>query len=89
MNREERKGLFHPKVIYIENDKGKGILFVGSLGNLTLSGWGRNVEAFQIVDIEKNSNLFYQIYNFFIDVEIQARLRTNRILKSVSYEGRI
>lgn len=81
----KRKGLFHPKVIYIENDKGKGILFVGS-GNLTLSGWGRNVEAFQIVDIEKNSNLFYQIYNFFIDVEIQARLRTNRILKSVSYE---
>lgn len=81
----KRKGLFHPKVIYIENDKGKGILFVGS-GNLTLSGWGRNIEAFQIVDIEKNSNLFYQIYNFFIDVEIQARLRTNRILKSVSYE---
>lgn len=81
----KRKGLFHPKVIYIENDKGKGILFVGS-GNLTLSGWGRNIEAFQIVDIEKNSNLYYQIYNFFIDVEIQARLRTNRILKSVSYE---
>ena len=82
---EKRKGLFHPKVIYIENDKGKGILFVGS-GNLTLSGWGRNIEAFQIVDIEKNSNLYYQIYNFFIDVEIQARLRTNRILKPVSYE---
>lgn len=81
----KRKGLFHPKVIYMENDKGKGILFVGS-GNLTLSGWGRNIEAFQIVDIEKNSNLYYQIYNFFIDVEIQARLRTNRILKPVSYE---
>lgn len=82
---EKRKGLFHPKVIYIENKKNKGILFVGS-GNLTLSGWGRNIEAFQIVDIEKNSNLYYQIYNFFIDVEIQARLRTNRILKPVSYE---
>lgn len=82
----KRKGLFHPKVIYLENDKGKGKLFVGS-GNLTLSGWGRNIEAFQIVDIEKNSNLYYQIYNFFIDVEIQAKLRINRILKPVSYEG--
>jgi hypothetical protein len=37
----KRKGLFHPKVIYLENDKGKGKLFVGS-GNLTFEGWGRN-----------------------------------------------
>lgn len=81
----KRKRLFHPKVIYIENDKGKGKLFVGS-GNLTLSGWGRNIEAFQIVDVERDSNFYNQIYNFFIDVEIQARLRTNRILKPVSYE---
>ena len=42
----KRKGLFHPKVIYLENED-KGILFVGS-GNLTLSGWGRNIEAFEI-----------------------------------------
>lgn len=39
----KRKGLFHPKVIYLENED-EGILFVGS-GNLTLSGWGRNIEA--------------------------------------------
>lgn len=76
----KRKGLFHPKVIYIENDKGKGKLFVGS-GNLTLNGWGRNVEAFQIIDVEKDSNLYNQIYNFFIDVEIKAKLRKKRISK--------
>lgn len=81
----KRKGLFHPKVIYLENAAGQGILFVGS-GNLTLSGWGRNIEAFQIVDVEKNSNLYNQIHNFFIDVEIQARLRKNRILKPVKYD---
>lgn len=69
----KRKGLFHPKVIYIENDKGKGKLFVGS-GNLTLSGWGRNTEAFQIVDVDINSNLYNQQYNFFIDVQIQANI---------------
>lgn len=69
----KRKGLFHPKVIYIENNKGKGKLFVGS-GNLTLSGWGRNIEAFQIVDVEKDSNFYNQIYNFFIDVQIQANI---------------
>ena len=83
----KRKGLFHPKVIYLENED-KGILFVGS-GNLTLSGWGRNIEAFEIEkDIEKNSNLYSQIHNFFIDVEIQAQLRRNRILKPVNYDNK-
>ena len=83
----KRKGLFHPKVIYLENED-KGILFVGS-GNLTLSGWGRNIEAFEIVkDIEKNSNLHNQIHNFFVDVEIQAQLRRNRILKPVKYDNK-
>lgn len=67
----ERKGLFHPKIIYLENED-KGILFVGS-GNLTLSGWGRNIEAFEIVkNIEKNSNLYNQIYNFCLDIELLA-----------------
>ena len=83
----KRKGLFHPKVIYLENED-EGILFVGS-GNLTLSGWGRNIEAFEIEkDIEKNSNLYSQIHNFFIDVEIQAQLRKNRILKPVNYDNK-
>lgn len=71
----KRKGLFHPKVIYLENED-KGILFVGS-GNLTLSGWGRNIEAFQIVDVEKNSNLYNQIFNFFLDVELSAGFYKN------------
>ncbi len=66
------KGLFHPKVIYLENKNKKGKLFVGS-GNLTLEGWGRNIEAFKIVDVEKNSNLYKQIYNFFIDVKGEKR----------------
>ena len=71
----KRKGLFHPKVIYLENET-KGILFVGS-GNLTLSGWGRNIEAFQIVDVERNSNLHKQIDNFFLDVALSAGLYKN------------
>jgi hypothetical protein len=37
--------LFHPKVIYLENEKGEAILGAGS-ANLTVSGWGRNQEVF-------------------------------------------
>ncbi|OWY38177.1 hypothetical protein CEK28_12930 [Xenophilus sp. AP218F] len=37
--------LFHPKVIYLENDQNEAVLGAGS-ANLTVGGWGRNQEAF-------------------------------------------
>jgi len=40
-----KQSLFHPKVIYLEDVDGKAILGAGS-SNLTMSGWGRNQEAF-------------------------------------------
>lgn len=45
------ESLFHPKVIYLEGVNGKRVLGTGS-ANLTLSGWGRNQEAFTFQKIE-------------------------------------
>ena len=70
-----KEGLFHPKVIYLEYET-DAVLFVGS-GNITLSGWGRNTEAFKIVKMNKQSRLFQQVTNFFIDVELLAGIRKN------------
>lgn len=36
--------LFHPKVIYLEDEDGRAVLGTGS-ANLTVNGWGRNQEA--------------------------------------------
>lgn len=83
----KKKGLFHPKVIYLENKKGKGKLFVGS-GNLTLQGWGRNIEAFQSIDVNENSNIYNQIYNFFVDVKAQARLGEGKTVEPVNYDDK-
>jgi len=72
-------GVFHPKVIYLEGDK-KSFLIVGS-GNLTVNGWGRNIEAFDIVEIKTN-NLEHQVLNFFDDVFEKAGLkRVNKRLR--------
>jgi len=59
-------GVFHPKVIYLKG-KERTYLFVGS-GNLSVSGWGRNIEAFEIIDITKYSSLENQVLNFFDDI---------------------
>lgn len=72
-----KEGLFHPKVIYLENNVGEGRLFVGS-GNITFSGWGQNIEAFDIQNVKKDSVLQKQINKFFIDVNIKAGLRINK-----------
>jgi len=79
------KGLFHPKVIYLEFEE-ECVLFVGS-GNITVSGWGRNIEAFKIVNFKKKSVLFQQVYNFFIDVELLAGIRKNNTKKKIVYRN--
>lgn len=70
-----RNGFFHPKVIYLEGENG-AYLFVGS-GNLTMSGWGRNIEAFNIIKVS-NTNLKKQVLDFFDAVFILANLNPTR-----------
>ncbi len=77
-------GLFHPKVIYFESAD-KIVLFIGS-GNLTLSGWGRNTEAFKIIEFEKKDYLKTQVNKFFSDVERLAGLRTNKSHIELNYD---
>ncbi|MEG3061753.1 MAG: hypothetical protein RR857_12540 [Comamonas sp.] len=55
--------LFHPKVIYLEDDKGKRVIGAGS-ANLTLSGWGRNLEVFQFFEVTTYTN-YKEIRQFF------------------------
>lgn len=55
--------LFHPKVIYLEDANGKRVIGAGS-ANLTLSGWGRNREAFQFFEITSYPN-YKKIRQFF------------------------
>jgi len=82
----QKGGVFHPKVIYLHGDKAT-YLFVGS-GNLTLSGWGRNIEAFQIVKID-NDNLHNQVLNFFDDVFILGGLKERKRKKDINFNGKI
>lgn len=51
-----KESLFHPKVIYLEDNKGKVILGVGS-ANLTVSGWSTNQEVFVFKKVEHISQL--------------------------------
>jgi hypothetical protein len=55
--------LFHPKLIYLEDREGKRILGAGS-ANLTLSGWGRNLEAFSFREVTTRDN-YREIRRFF------------------------
>lgn len=55
--------LFHPKVIYLEDRNGKRVIGAGS-ANLTLSGWGRNLEAFQFFEVTTYTN-YKEIRQFF------------------------
>ncbi len=54
-DRFSERSLFHPKVIYLEDTDGKRVIGAGS-ANLTLSGWGSNVEAFQFFEIRSSAN---------------------------------
>lgn len=74
--------LFHPKVIYLEDDAGRCVIGAGS-ANLTLSGWGRNLEAFIFYEVESLSN-YREIRRFFdhlfhaADVQDDERKRPER-----------
>ncbi|CAE6839590.1 hypothetical protein [Paraburkholderia nemoris] len=58
-----KDSLFHPKVIYLEDIDGKRIVGAGS-ANLTVSGWGRNLEAFRFLDITTREN-YREVRAFF------------------------
>lgn len=61
--RFSERSLFHPKVIYLEDIYGRRVIGAGS-ANLTLSGWGRNLEAFVFREIESVAN-YREIRKFF------------------------
>jgi hypothetical protein len=82
----QKGGVFHPKVIYLQGDKAT-YLIVGS-GNLTLSGWGRNIEAFQIVKID-NDNFHNQVLDFFDDVFILGGLKERKRRKDINFNSKI
>ncbi|CAE6869545.1 hypothetical protein [Paraburkholderia aspalathi] len=58
-----KDSLFHPKVIFLEDESGKMVLGAGS-ANLTVSGWGRNQEAFAFRTVSNNEQ-YQQIKRFF------------------------
>lgn len=61
--RFSERSLFHPKVIYLEDVNGRRVVGAGS-ANLTLSGWGRNLEAFVFREVESLAN-YREIRKFF------------------------
>lgn len=58
-----KDSLFHPKVIFLEDELGRMVLGAGS-ANLTVSGWGRNQEAFTFRPISTNAQ-YQQVKRFF------------------------
>lgn len=58
-----RHSLFHPKVIYLEDCKGHRVIGAGS-ANLTVSGWGNNLEAFRFFEVKSYRN-YKEIHSFF------------------------
>lgn len=79
-----RNSLFHPKIIYLEDHKGRRVVGAGS-ANLTVSGWGCNLEAFQFFEVKTYRN-YKEIRNFFeqlcqaadIECTLGARPRFSR-----------
>ena len=61
--------LFHPKVIYLEDKAGKRVIGAGS-ANLTIEGWGRNIEVFKFFEIGSSEN--YRSIRAFFDSVCQA-----------------
>jgi len=56
------RSLFHPKVIYLQGEKGS-VLGSGS-ANLTVDGWGRNQEVFSFVPVASR-NMAESVRSFF------------------------
>ncbi|CAI1077641.1 Uncharacterised protein [Serratia fonticola] len=61
------RGLFHPKVFYLEDHNKKIVVGAGS-ANLSLSGWGRNQEAVDFRCIASNEQ-YQQVKQFFIHTD--------------------
>lgn len=57
------KSLFHPKVIFLEDEGGRMVLGAGS-ANLSVSGWGHNQEVFCFHTVSNNEQ-YQQIKRFF------------------------
>ncbi len=64
--------LFHPKVIYLEDEAGNMVLGAGS-ANLTVSGWGRNQEVFSFHEVS-NADQYRQVKRFFDGLAAQLDL---------------
>ena len=58
-----KESLFHPKVIFLEDESGRMVLGAGS-ANLSVSGWGRNQEVFSFHEVSNNQQ-YQQIRRFF------------------------
>lgn len=58
-----KSSLFHPKVIYLEDRKGRRVIGAGS-ANLTVSGWGNNLEVFRFFEVKSYRN-YKEILSFF------------------------
>jgi hypothetical protein len=58
-----RESLFHPKVIFLEDENGRMVLGAGS-ANLSVSGWGRNQEVFAFRPVSNNEQ-YQQVKRFF------------------------
>ena len=68
--RFSEKSLFHPKLIYLEDRGGKCLIGAGS-ANVSLSGWGRNLEAFQFFEVTTYAN-YREIRRFFEQICLAA-----------------
>ncbi|MFZ5583355.1 MAG: hypothetical protein ACOZCK_11905 [Pseudomonadota bacterium] len=66
------ESLFHPKVIFLEDDLGRMVLGAGS-ANLSVSGWGRNQEVFCFHTVSNNEQ-YQQIKRFFEPLFAAAEL---------------
>lgn len=64
------KSLFHPKVIFLEDEDGRMVLGAGS-ANLSVSGWGRNQEVFCFHEVSNNEQ-YQQIKCFFEPLFVAA-----------------
>jgi hypothetical protein len=66
-------GVFHPKVIFLCDRDGNAIVGAGS-SNLTVSGWGRNREAFlfrKISDVENRNRVLAFFRSLFVGVSAE------------------
>lgn len=66
------ESLFHPKVIFLEDEGGRMVLGAGS-ANLSVSGWGRNQEVFCFHTVSNNEQ-YQQIKRFFEPLFVAAGL---------------